>query len=212
MTGDSIAFDEWPAVAAAMYAGKMAIGSYVSPGAGLLNTKYDSTADIDKAVADFKPDLVLYQGSLWDFGSADQQRAAYERFADYVISQGARLALITIPPLRSDQANTEQLGRLTGIMNEVADNHRGDVIVLNTDAIWGPEYVQDFNRDKVPERKPDGVHMCPSGAAMYAIWLMNELEQRFADFTPVPPSEWATGDWVDDPRYTQPAGICAGLS
>ena len=71
MVGDSVAFDEWPAVAAAMYAGKIAIGSYVSPGAGLLDTKYDSTAEIDKMVADFKPDLVLYQGSLWDFGTAD---------------------------------------------------------------------------------------------------------------------------------------------
>ena len=212
MTGDSVAFDEWPAVAAAMYAGKIAIGSYVSPGAGLLDTKYESSAEIDKVVADFQPDLVLYQGSLWDFGTADQQRVAYERFADYVISQGARLALITIPPLRSDQANLDQLGTLTGVMNEVAGNHPGDVIVLNTDSIWGPEFVEDFNGDKVPERKPDGVHMCPSGAAMYAIWLMDELQQRFEGFTPVPPSEWATSEWVEDPRYTQPTGICAALS
>ena len=108
-----------------MYAGKIAIGSYVSPGAGLLDTKYDSTSEIDRAVADFQPDLVLYQGSLWDFGSPDQQRAAYERFADYVISQGARLALITIPPMRSDQTNPDEHGLLTDIMHEVADNHRG---------------------------------------------------------------------------------------
>ena len=40
-----------------------------------------------------------------------QQRAAYERFADFVLVQGARLALITIPPLRSDQANLDQLWR-----------------------------------------------------------------------------------------------------
>jgi hypothetical protein len=47
---------------------------------------------------------------------------------------------------------------------------------------------------------------------MYAIWLMDELQQRFEDFSPVPPSEWATGEWVEDPRYTQPSGICAALS
>src|SRR6185503_7703219 len=41
MIGDSIAFDEWPAVAAAMYAGKIAIGGYVSPGAGLLDNRYE---------------------------------------------------------------------------------------------------------------------------------------------------------------------------
>ncbi len=70
-------------------------------------------------------------------------------------------------------------------------------------------FVQDVNGDKVPERKPDGVHVCPSGAAMYALWLTDQLQQRFADFVPAPAAEWATGEWVDDPRYTQPEGICA---
>jgi peptidoglycan/LPS O-acetylase OafA/YrhL len=210
MLGDSIAFDEWPAVASAMYAGKIAISSYVSPGAGLLDTKYDSTTFIDKSVVDFQPDLVLYQGSLWDFGTVEEQRAAYERFADVVLNQGARLAFITIPPIRADQ-QIEQLSTLTQVMEDVADEHPGQVMVFNTDDIWGPLFIQDVNGDKVPERKPDGVHFCPSGAAMYAIWLMDELQQRFTDFVPVPPVLWATGAWVDDPRYKQPAGICAAL-
>ena len=64
-------------------------------------------------------------------------------------------------------------------MNDMADEHPGQVIVLNTDDIWGPVFIEDVNGDKVPERKPDGVHVCPSGAAMYAIWLMDELQQRF---------------------------------
>ncbi|MEY2581772.1 MAG: hypothetical protein QOE09_1621 [Ilumatobacteraceae bacterium] len=211
MLGDSIAFDEWPAVASAFYAGKIAISSYVSPGAGLLDTKYDSTTFIDKSVVDFQPDLVLYQGSLWDFGTIDQQRAAYERFADVVLAQGARLAFITIPPIRPDQQDIEELSTLTAVMNEVADQHPRKVMVFNTDDIWGPVFIQDVNGDKVPERKPDGVHVCPSGAAMYAIWLMDELHKRFADFVPVPAAQWATAGWVDDPRYKQPAGICAAL-
>jgi hypothetical protein len=103
------------------------------------------------------------------------------------------------------------LSTLTTVMNEVADAHPGRVMVFNTDEIWGPVFIQDVNGDKVPERKPDGVHICPSGAAMYAIWLMDELHQRFTDFVPVPPAQWATAAWVDDPRYKQPAGICAGL-
>jgi hypothetical protein len=210
MVGDSLAFDEWPAVAAAMYAGKVPISSYVSPGAGLLDTRYKSTLDIDKAVVDFQPDLVLYQGSLWDFASPDQQRVAYQRFTDMVLAQGARLAFITIPPLRADQQDA-QLDSLTGIMKEMAAEHPGQVVVLNSDEAWGPEFTQDVNGDKVPERKPDGAHVCPSGAAMYAVWLTEELEKRFAGFIAAPPSEWAAGDWVDDPRYINPAGICAAL-
>jgi peptidoglycan/LPS O-acetylase OafA/YrhL len=210
MTGDSIAFDEWPAVAAAMDASKIAIDSYVSPGAGLLDTKYDSSVSIDKAVADLHPDLVLYQGSLWDYGTPADQRAAYDRFANVVLAAGARLALITIPPLRDDQA-TSQLATLTQVMHEVADEHPGQVFVLDSDGAWGAEFTQDVNGDKVPERKPDGVHVCPSGAAMYAVWLQGELQRRFEGFVPAPPAEWATGKWVDDPRYTQPTGICARL-
>jgi peptidoglycan/LPS O-acetylase OafA/YrhL len=211
MVGDSMAFDEWPAVASALYAGKISIGAYVSPGAGLLDNRYDSTTEIDKMVVDFQPDLVLYQGSLWDFGTAEAQRAAYERFTDFVLRQGARLALITILPLRADHQDPEQLGAIPGIMQDIADEHPGQVIVLNTDEVWGPVFTQDVNGDKVPERKPDGVHVCPSGAAMFAIWLMDELQQRFEGFEPAPPELWATGEWVGDPRYTQPAGICAAL-
>ena len=210
MTGDSIAFDEWPAVAAAMTASKVATGSYVSPGAGLLDTKYDSSTVIEKAVTDFHPDLVLYQGSLWDYGTPAEQRSAYDQFASVVVATGARLAFITIPPLRADQAN-KQLATLTGIMKEVADQYPGQVFVLNSDGAWGPTFTQDVNGDKVPERKPDGVHVCPSGAAMYALWLTNELQLRFTDFVPAPPAKWATGKWVRDPRYTNPTGICAKL-
>jgi peptidoglycan/LPS O-acetylase OafA/YrhL len=211
MVGDSIAFDEWPAIAAAMYAGKIAIGGYVSPGAGLLDNRYDSTSAIDKMVVDFRPDLVLYQGSLWDWGTPEAQRAAYERFTAVVLGQGSRLAFITIPPLRADQADIDRLAPIRGIMYDLADQHPGQVIVLDSDEAWGPVFSEDVNGDKVPERKPDGLHVCPSGAAMYAVWLTNALEQRFSDFVPVPPTEWATGEWVDDPRYTQPAGICALL-
>ncbi len=211
MVGDSMAFDEWPAVASAMFAGKISIGGYVSPGAGLLDTRYDSTTAIDKMVVDFQPDLVLYQGSLWDSGTPGAQRVAYQRFTDLVLGQGARLAFITIPPLRADHQDPVHLGALTGIMHEIADEHPGQVIVLDTDEVWGPVFIQDVNGDKVPERKPDGVHVCPSGAAMYAVWLTDRLQQRFADFVPAPPADWVTGDWIDDPRYSQPEGICAAL-
>ena len=211
MVGDSMAFDEWPAVASAMFAGKISIGGYVSPGAGLLDTRYDSSTAIDKMVVDFRPDLVLYQGSLWDSGTSGAQRVAYQQFTDLVLGQGARLAFITIPPLRADHQDPVHLGALTGIMHEIADEHPGQVIVLDSDEVWGPVFTQDVNGDKVPERKPDGVHVCPSGAAMYAVWLTDQLQQRFADFVPAPPADWATGDWIDDPRYTQPEGICAAL-
>ena len=73
--------------------------------------------------------------------------------------------------MRADHQDPANLGALTGIMRDIAGEHPGQVIVLDSDEVWGPVFTQDVNGDKVPERKPDGVHVCPSGAAMYAIWL-----------------------------------------
>jgi hypothetical protein len=211
MVGDSMAFDEWPAVASAMFAGGIAIGGYVSPGAGLLDTRFQSTKEIEKMIVDFRPDLVLYQGSLWDAGTTDAQRAAYEAFTDFVLDHGARLGFITILPLRADHQDPAHLGALTGIMHDIAATHSGEVFVLNSDEVWGPVFTQDVNGDKAPERKPDGVHVCPSGAAMFAIWLTQQLQERFEGFVPAPAEAWATGEWIGDPRYIVPEGICAAL-
>ena len=152
----------------------------------------------------------MYQGSLWG-GCRRRTTHRLRTFTDFVLGQGARLAFLTVLPLRADHQDPANLGALPGIMHDIADQHPGEVIVLNTDEVWGPVFVQDVNGDKVPERKPDGVHVCPSGAAMFALWLNNQLQQRFAGFVPAPTAAWATADWVNDPRYTNPVGICAAL-
>jgi peptidoglycan/LPS O-acetylase OafA/YrhL len=210
MVGDSMAFDEWPAVGAALTASNVAVDSFVAVGAGLLDTKFPTSVAMAKAVVESHPDLVLYQGSLWDFGTPDQQRLAYQRFTDVVLGTGARLVFITIPPLRSDQHN-DLLATLPELMYDIADHNPGKVFVLDSTGAWGPVFQQDVNGDKTPERKPDGVHVCPSGAAMYAHWLLGELQRRFAGFVPAEPSVWAAGDWLNEPRYTTPPGICSRL-
>jgi hypothetical protein len=210
MVGDSMAFDEWPAVAAALTASNVAVDSDVAVGAGLLDTKFPTSVAMAKAVVDSHPDLVLYQGSLWDFGTPDQQRLAYQHFTDVVLGTGARLAFITIPPLRSDQHN-DLLSTLPTLMYDIAAHNPGKVFVLDSIGAWGPVFNQDVNGDKTPERKPDGVHVCPSGAAMYAHWLLGELQRRFAGFVPAEPSVWAAGDWLNEPRYVTPPGICSRL-
>jgi hypothetical protein len=46
---------------------------------------------------------------------------------------------------------------------------------------------------------------------MFTLWLNDQLQHRFADYVPAPTADWATADWINDPRYTQPEGICAAL-
>jgi peptidoglycan/LPS O-acetylase OafA/YrhL len=211
LVGDSVAYDTWPGIQAALEASGIAASAYVKPGAGLLDTKYESAVEIDAAIAEFTPDLVMYQASLWDFGTIQDQQAAYQRFTTLVLERGARLAFITIPPLRDDQHN-DQLTPLIGIMSDLAAQYPGLVQVFDSNNAWGPTFDSDVNDDLVPERKPDGVHVCPSGSALYANWLLRELAARFIGFTPASPEIWATGSWTADQRYTNPDGICAAIT
>lgn len=211
LVGDSVAYDTWPGIQAALEASGIAASAYVKPGAGLLDAKYESAVEIDAAIAEFAPDLVIYQASLWDFGTVQDQQAAYQRFTTRVLEHGARLAFITIPPLRDDQHN-DLLTPLFGIMNDLAAQYPGLVQVFDSNNAWGPTFDRDVNDDLVPERKPDGVHVCPSGSALYANWLLGELAARFIGFTPASPEIWATGSWTADQRYTKPDGICAAIT
>ncbi|MGH9132658.1 MAG: hypothetical protein ACRDZZ_01880, partial [Ilumatobacteraceae bacterium] len=70
----------------------------------------------------------------------------------------------------------------------------------------------DLDDDGTPERKRDGVHVCPSGAARLALWLTTELAAHVGGIAPTPPTEWAQGGWVTDARYDQPVGSCAPLT
>jgi peptidoglycan/LPS O-acetylase OafA/YrhL len=210
MLGDSVAYDEWPAVAAAMKAGHVTITQSVEPGVGLLDINSTWSTTLARVITKAHPDLVIYQASLWDFGTLDEQRAAYQVFTDLVLAHGARLAFITEPPVRADQHN-DRLASVAGVMADIAAAHPDAVTVFDVSGAWGAGFAQDVNGDRVPERKPDGVHVCPSGAAMYSLWLLGQMQQRFADFSPAPATEWMTGKWVSDKRYVTPEGVCAAL-
>ncbi len=210
VVGDSVAFDLWPGVEAGLVASNVTAYEYARPGASLLDTRYASVAEIEAAITEISPDLVIYLASLWDYGTVEAQQAAYQHFTEFVLGRGSRVVLITIPPLRDDQQN-EALTPLAGIMTELAAQHPGVVQVLDSNGAWGPTFAQDVNLDGVPERKPDGVHACPSGSAMYANWLLGELASRFSGFVAATPEAWATGAWTNDPRYTTPDGICAAI-
>jgi hypothetical protein len=69
----------------------------------------------------------------------------------------------------------------------------------------------DIDGDGAPDRKPDGVHVCPQGAARFAAWLVDELAVRFDGVAPQPVTAWAAGTWSSDVRYDTPTGACVSL-
>jgi hypothetical protein len=207
--GDSIAYDEEPAVRAAFGASGVPAALFAFPGAGIAMDLADPVAMYRQNVINERPDVVLYQLSLWDDTAEPVQLAHYREFTDMVLAHGASLVFVTPPPLRADQQNPA-LARLPAIVAAMVAIDPSRVVSLDSSAVWGAPFAQDMNGDKIPERKPDGVHVCPSGAARFAAWLLDALASRFT-ITPAPLADWATGTWTKDKRYRTPAGICANL-
>ena len=209
--GDSVAFDSALGVDAALKAAGLDASDATYFGVGLVPDKgIDPMKVFVDPVLERRPDLVLFQISGWDaFFTPDEQRTGFDAYTSAVLATGAALVFVTPPPTDPDKPDVEQhFEVMLGFARDLAAQRPGEAWVLDADALWGA-FAYDINGDGVPERKPDGVHVCPQGSALLGNWLAYELAILFDGITPAPPADWAGGDWVNDQRYDNPAGACA---
>ncbi|MFI7320946.1 hypothetical protein [Streptomyces venezuelae] len=91
--GDSIAGAEAPALGAALKAGAVPFKSMAADGGGgVVGAVAEPTWDqLPKEIESFAPDVVAYQITTYDWGTPDEQRAAYEKLAKTVGDAGADL-------------------------------------------------------------------------------------------------------------------------
>jgi hypothetical protein len=212
-TGDSIAYDLAPGVGAALTDAGLLANSDAYPGLRLVGG--DQLGLLPKLRADLPGsgiDVVVVQLSVWDAQrDVVEQRAALDELHALAVSNDVLLVLVSSPPT-VDLAVEHGLVGLTEHARALAGAHPATIVFLDAAAVWGQVFDIDLDDDGAPERKRDGAHVCPSGAARFALWLTAELAARFDGATPTPPIEWATGTWVTDARYDQPVGSCAPLS
>lgn len=212
--GDSLAWDQAPAVVAALGASGLTAISTAEVGGRL--TPYEDGRDplarvqagLAQAPTGQPVDLIVHQLTVWD-ADADpaSQLAALEGLAALASANGARLVLVTAPVVAPDMSSPGTAD-LEANARRVAAGSDGQVVVLDQSVVFGDEFVDDLDGDGVPERKPDGIHVCPAGAARMAAWLIPELGSRFSGVTVVEPAVWAGGEWAQDPRYDDPPGAC----
>jgi len=209
--GDSVAYDISPAFEAALgAAGVAADGGGAFP--GLRITGNDDSIRlpvlVPEQVIEHDADTVLMQVSSWDAAASDAEYAdALAEMASAVGEVGARLVVVTAPPVGNDDLQSE-LDRLAEVAAGAAAA-TGDFAFLDAAAVWASPPVLDANGDGAPERKRDLVHVCPAGAASFAAWLTLQLDAGFDGITPADPASWAGAEWVTDPRFDDPAGACA---
>ena len=208
--GDSVAADLAPALTAAFTAAGLTWtdvagdGLRLTPGGGV-----DPVDLWGGVLAAHTFDTVVVQLSYWDSpAGVDQMRTSFGWFAEQVRARGALLVVLTPPPVRDDLVDPGLATQLQ-VVGEIAA--AGGVIVVDTAPAWGTTMAVDIDGDAVPDRKPDGVHVCPQGAARLAMWLLDDLAARVDGISVPPADRWVTGPWTSSERYDTPAGACVAL-
>ncbi|MFE0020401.1 SGNH/GDSL hydrolase family protein [Amycolatopsis sp. NPDC059021] len=202
--GDSIAEGESLPLEAAAKASGFTLKSLASAGGGgVVGPIAEMTwKDLPGTVSDFKPDVIVYQITTYDWGSEQEQRAGYERLVKTAADAGARLVFVPFPPITPDEfyaSHMDDLNRTPQVAKEVAAGSGGHAVVLDSAAVWGSAYQRE--RDGKADRSTDGIHTCPQGAARFTTWLLGELAKQFPGFTPASPQTWANTGWAADQRF-----------
>ncbi|MFD0413891.1 SGNH/GDSL hydrolase family protein [Streptomyces sp. NPDC127108] len=205
--GDSIAGAEAPALGAALKAGGVEFKDASSDGGGTVvdsgekitrMISGDTWKQLAKHIESFRPTVVAYQITTYDWGSKGRQRAAYEKLVDTAKDAGADVVLVSSPPIKIDafyKQHAAQMRTAPAVAADVAGKSGGAAAFFDASQVWGTDHTA-----KKALRAPDGIHNCQQGAAAFAKWFTEKLGKQ-ADFTPAPVDSWAQKTWTGDERY-----------
>ncbi|WP_240521812.1 SGNH/GDSL hydrolase family protein [Amycolatopsis vastitatis] len=200
--GDSVAVGEALPLAAAFKASGAGFQSIAADGGGNVVGPFseENWGKLPGQITAAHPAVVVYQLTTYDWGSREEQRAAYGKLVTTVTGAGAKLVFVTTPPIKPDefyQPHMADLNRAPDVAREVAS--AGKATVLDAGAVWGSTYQQV--KDGKADRSADGIHTCPQGAARFTSWLLAELAKLFPGFTPAPAQSWANTGWSADDHF-----------
>ncbi|WP_256340512.1 SGNH/GDSL hydrolase family protein [Streptomyces sp. 2231.1] len=204
--GDSIAGTEGPALGEALKASGVEFKDVSSDGGGnvvggdkmIEPIARDTWERVPKDIKSFRPTVVAYQITTYDWGSKDQQRTAYEKLARTAKDAGAKLVLVAAPPFEIGdfyKDHKDAIRTAPEAAKEVAQSSGGAVVFLDSAQLWGTDA-----KAKKAQRSSDLVHNCQQGAAAFAKWFTEQLGKQ-SGFTPASVDTWAEGSWAGDKRY-----------
>ncbi|MFD0889519.1 SGNH hydrolase domain-containing protein, partial [Streptosporangium algeriense] len=208
--GDSIAGTQAPALEAALKAGGAAFKDASSSGGGNIvagdhpvtgKVAADTWKTLKENLSSFRPTVIAYQLTSYDWGTARQQLTAYRKLARTAKDADARLVLVSAPPIKIDdffKPHEKELKQAPAMAAKAAEEAGGtDVSYLDAAALWGGDHAADK-----AQRAKDGIHSCQQGSAAFATWFTKRLGE-LTDFSPAAPATWATGPWSGDERFVK---------
>jgi len=204
LVGDSIAAGEALPLTQAFAAGDVHFTSLAADGGGNVVGPFSDQGwkTLPKRISDAHPSVVVYQITTYDWGNPQTQEAAYRKLVTTAGEAGAKLVLVSMPPIRPDdfyRPHMADLQRAAGVAHEVAEDSSGRATFLDAGEVWGRGYQQ--LRNGTADRSKDGIHTCPQGAARFTAWLLQKLTTVFPGFRPADASSWANTGWADDKRF-----------
>jgi peptidoglycan/LPS O-acetylase OafA/YrhL len=211
--GDSVAYDMWPAIEAELNAANVTVHSGAFGGVGIVPTDANTTPLQSLAIEldRYAVDLLILQLSVWDAQQdGSKQQGALDDLVTFVTERKLRLVFVSFPSIAPDRSEPGQTS-LEDKARAVANQSDGSIIYLDQRSVLGEVFTLDIDGDGNPERKRDGIHVCPTGALRSAQWLIQELSTRFEGIAPPVDDFWVTGEWANDSRYDSPPGACAPL-
>jgi hypothetical protein len=210
--GDSIASDFWPAVNAAFASSNIPVETGAFGGVGLIprDDNLNPISSLEERLIAVSPELLIVQLSVWDAEQdAIEQLEALENLQALAERQGIRVFIISFPVIVSDRTNPGQ--KLLEMRARDFALNTKNLVYIDQSPAFGSKFSLDIDGDGIPERKRDGVHVCPTGALVYTQWLIGEMTRMYPKVTFATTAQWAFGDWRLDDRYDSPAGACAAL-
>jgi peptidoglycan/LPS O-acetylase OafA/YrhL len=208
--GDSVAHDAAPAIVAAFTAMGIEVIDLSFPGSRLteLPNGDDPLERIITAAENTNPQIVFHQLTTWDaLAEPIAQRRATERLAELAASINATLVVVTAPVEASAVVDEIDIERHLAIMTNTARDADEHIEIWDQSGVFGTTFTIDIDGDGIPERKRDGVHLCPSGAARFAVWL-TDTTAEMASHPTTDHTTWLGLDWASDDRYDNPPGAC----
>ncbi|MFI0421210.1 SGNH hydrolase domain-containing protein [Spongiactinospora sp. 9N601] len=212
--GDSIAGAQAPAVAAALKAAGATVKDATSAGGGnvvagdhevTVMGAADTWKRLRQDITSFRPTVIAYQITAYDWGTTRQQLAAYRKLVRTAGDAKARLVLVSAPPFKIDDffrpyekairsapamaAKAAKAAKAT----DAADAAKAHY--LDATELWGDDPAADR-----AQRAKDGIHSCQQGSAAFAAWFAKRLG-ALTGFAPAAPAAWATGPWTADERF-----------
>lgn len=199
--GDSVAAGQAQPLSAALAASGAAFVDGTSDGGGnVTGPNADAQwEDLPDQIEQASDGIVAYQLTTYDWGTPEDQTAAYERLAQEAAAVDAELLLllISMPPIEADEFYADHMDELDSAHEAAAAvaEETDHATFLDASEVWGEEYSREH--DGSIDRSDDGIHTCPQGAARFTIWLLDELSDRHQGFSPAPAEGWANDGWSD---------------